>query len=78
MILHVVGDGAFSPEPQRAVEHEEFFVARICDTDVSSVYSFNPTSATKAQIEQMATGAVTFGVAHKHCRASSHGCTSVA
>ncbi len=60
MILHVVGDGAFSPEPARAVEHEEFFIARILDTDVSPVYSFKETSNTKAQIELIATGAVSF------------------
>lgn len=60
MILHVVGDGDFSPEPARAVEHEEFFIARIGDTDVSPVYSFKGTSNTKAQIELIATGAVSF------------------
>lgn len=60
MILHVVGDGAFSPEPAREVEHEEFFIARICDTDVSSVYSFEEASNTKTQIELIATGAISF------------------
>lgn len=60
MILHVVGDGVFSPEPARAVEHEEFFIARIRDTDVSPVYSFDENSNTKAQIERIATDAVSF------------------
>ena len=55
MILHVIGDGVFSPEPARAVEHEEFFLARIFDADVSPVYSFAETSSTKAQLEQIAT-----------------------
>lgn len=66
MILHVVGGGGgggggeFVPEAARAVEHEEFFIARIRDTDVSPVYSFEPASNTKAQIERIATGAVSF------------------
>lgn len=60
MILHVVGDGVFTPEPARAVEHAEFFIARIFDTDASSVYSFNETSNTKAQIERIASGATSF------------------
>lgn len=60
MILHVVGGGDFSPQPARAVEHEEFFIARICDTDVSAVYSFNENSSTKAMIEQMAAGTMAF------------------
>lgn len=60
MILHVVGGGAFSPESARAVEHEEFFIARICDTNVSPVYSFEETSNTKRQIEMIATGAISF------------------
>ena len=60
MILHVVGGGEFVPEAARAVEHEEFFIARIRDTDVSPVYSFEPASNTKAQIERIATGAVSF------------------
>lgn len=37
MILHVVGGEEFIPEAARAVEHEEFFIARICDTDASPV-----------------------------------------
>lgn len=60
MILHVVGDEAFAPEPARAVEHEEFFIARIHDTDVSPVYSFKETSNTKTQIERIATSAISF------------------
>ncbi|AHG65490.1 putative nucleoid associated protein NdpA [Advenella mimigardefordensis DPN7] len=60
MILHVVGGDEFVPEPARVVEHEAFFIARIRDTDVSAVYSFEETSNTKAQIEAIATGAVSF------------------
>ena len=60
MILHVVGGGEFVPEAARAVEHVEFFIARIRDTDVSPVYSFEQTSNTKSQIERIATGDVSF------------------
>lgn len=60
MILHVVGGESFVPESARAVEHEEFFIARIHDTDVSSVYSFEETSNTKNQIEKIAIGEVSF------------------
>lgn len=56
MSLHVVGDGDFTPEPAREIEHAEFFIARIQDTDVSSVYSFKEASQTKACIERIARG----------------------
>lgn len=54
MILHVVGDDEFRPEPARVVEHAEFFIDRIRDTDVASVFQFRPESPTKAQLERMA------------------------
>jgi hypothetical protein len=60
MILHVVGGDEFTAEPVRQVEHEEFFIARILDTDADAIYSFRETSATKAQLEQIAIGAETF------------------
>lgn len=54
MILHVVDSDGFDPEPARAVEHEEFFIERILNTDVEPVFAFDPNSATKAQLERMA------------------------
>lgn len=56
MILHVVGGEDFTPENIRQVEHEDFFIARILDTDTDAIYSFRENSATKAQLERIATG----------------------
>lgn len=56
MILHVVGDEEFTPEPARVVEHADFFIERIRNTDVASVFEFNPDSQTKLQLERMARG----------------------
>lgn len=60
MILHVVGEGEFVAEPARRVEHEEFFIDRIRDTDVAAVFSFDPSSQTKTQLERISSGADTF------------------
>lgn len=60
MILHVVGGEDFTAEPVRQIEHEEFFIARILDTNTDAIYSFRETSVTKAQLERMATGAESF------------------
>ncbi len=60
MILHVVGDNEFRPERAREVEHEDFFIGRICDTDVAPVFELHPESQTKTQIEQMASGQTDF------------------
>lgn len=60
MILHVVGGDEFTAEPVRQVEHEEFFIARIFDTDADAIYSFRETSPTKAQLEKIAIGVETF------------------
>lgn len=60
MILHVIGGDEFQPESARAVEHAEFFIERIRDTDVASVFAFHPDSQTKAQLERVATGADEF------------------
>ncbi|HEX2083851.1 MAG TPA: hypothetical protein VHF86_10265 [Xanthomonadaceae bacterium] len=54
MILHVVGQDPFVPEPARTVEHAPFFIARILDTDVSAVHSFEDDSATRTRLERMA------------------------
>lgn len=53
MILHVVGDENFVPEPEREVEHAEFFISRILDTDLDSVYEFNDVSETKRRLERI-------------------------
>jgi hypothetical protein len=60
MILHVVGGKTFTPEAERTVEHAQFFIDRIVETDVASVYSFDPKSQTKAQLEQIAAGSTEF------------------
>lgn len=60
MILHVVGEGDFVAEHARRVEHEEFFIDRIRDTDVAGVFSFNPASQTKGQLERIAARSDTF------------------
>ncbi|WP_209691882.1 nucleoid-associated protein [Agrobacterium tumefaciens] len=60
MILHVVRDGTFDPQRSRAVEHADFFLERIRDTDASAIFQFDPTSATKATLERMASGAESF------------------
>lgn len=54
MILHVVDNDEFQPEPAREVEHADFFIERIRNTDVEPVFAFNPDSQTKAQLERMA------------------------
>lgn len=61
MILHVVGTEAeFVEESAREVEYEDFFVARIIDTDVSPVFEFKPASDTKTELQQIALGAQDF------------------
>lgn len=60
MILHVVGQEPFVPEPARAVEHAPFFLARILDTDVAPVHSFEDASPTRGRLQRMALGDETF------------------
>lgn len=60
MVLHVIGDDEFVPQQTREVEHSEFFIERIRDTDVDAVFAFDPASQTKAQIERIARGEDTF------------------
>ena len=55
MILHVVGGGEFSPEPQLPeVEQEDFFLARIRDVNASGLFRFKSGSRTKAVIAELA------------------------
>lgn len=60
MILHVVGDDEFDPQPTRAVEHASFFTARILDTDTAAVFQFKEVSDSREQLQNMATGGATF------------------
>jgi len=61
MILHVVGgEGDFVPQAERNIEHPDFFIERIRDTDAAAVYNFTPQSATKAQLERVARGEDSF------------------
>lgn len=56
MILHVVGDDDFNPQSMQIVEHAEFFIERIRNTDVDPVFAFDPNSQTRQQLERMARG----------------------
>lgn len=60
MILHVVRDGPFDPALSRNVEHSDFFIERIRNTDVASVYSFEAESFVKAHVGQIARGELAF------------------
>ncbi|MGG2102700.1 nucleoid-associated protein [Stenotrophomonas sp. NRRL B-14846] len=60
MILHVVGDGEFEPQPARAVEHAPFFLSRIRDTDAAAVHEFRQRSRTRDALAEIAVGAVEF------------------
>lgn len=60
MILHVVGEDEFELSPAQPVEHEQFFIDRIRDTDVAAIHVFEPASNTKAQLERISTGTVGF------------------
>jgi 37-kD nucleoid-associated bacterial protein len=79
MILHVVGEDIFEPQPVAAVEHEEFFLARILDTDVAPVYRFKAVSGTRDRLQAMATRAVPFeegGQAVSYEFSRQHGTTT--
>lgn len=60
MILHVVSGDPFEPQVARDVEHPEFFIDRIKDTDVAPVFEFDPHSVTKARLESVAARRETF------------------
>lgn len=62
MILHVVGEEVFSPEPARQVEYEQFFKERILETDVDAVYDFKEVSHSRDTLEKMASNGVSFEV----------------
>lgn len=56
MILHVVSDEEFAPQQARAVEHPDFFIDRIRDTDAAPVFAFEPASPVKTQLQRIAAG----------------------
>ncbi|MCD7110466.1 nucleoid-associated protein [Rhizobium sp. DKSPLA3] len=60
MILHVVSEEGFQPQRSRPVEHAEFFLDRIKDTDASAIFEFDPSSNTKRIVESISTGGHTF------------------
>lgn len=60
MALHGVSGAEFVPQPARLVEHEDFFLARIRESDAAAVFGFDPASSTKRTIESIATGALSF------------------
>lgn len=56
MILHVVGGDDFDPQSSRIVEHADFFIERIRNTDIEPVFVFDDNSQTKRQLERIACG----------------------
>lgn len=61
MILHVVGEEEFTPEPAREVgEHAPFFVRRILDIDVAAVYEFKQVAHVRDGLERIARDEVAF------------------
>jgi len=60
MILHVVGEENFVAQQARVVEHEEFFIDRIHETDIDGVFEFEATSQTKRQVERIAARQIPF------------------
>lgn len=79
MILHVVGEEEFDPQPTRIVEHSGFFIGRILDTDVTAVYQFKEESGSRDKLQNMAIGATTFEVGAQHLSrefSRQHGATT--
>lgn len=64
MSLHVVGPAEeFKEEPKRPkVEHENFFLDRVRDNDIDSVYKFTEHSTVQAIIQNIVDGSTTFEV----------------
>ncbi len=60
MSLHIVSDEEFKPEPELAIEHDDFLLDRIRDIAPASVYRFEDVSATRHTIEAIATREVGF------------------
>jgi hypothetical protein len=60
MSLHIVSDDEFKPEPELAIEHEDFLLDRIRDIAPASVYRFDDISAVRETVEAIATREVGF------------------
>lgn len=60
MTLHVVGEADFDPQPAQVVEHANFFIGRILDTDAAAVYQFKNVSHARDLLEAMAADALAF------------------
>lgn len=60
MILHVVSDADFDPQPTAVVEHANFFISRILETDMAAVYQFKDVSGSRDQLQHIATGTQSF------------------
>jgi len=61
MSLHIVGDeDEFEPQPELAVEHDDFLLRIIRDIASDSVYRFAEISTTRATVESIATRSIGF------------------
>lgn len=54
MSLHIVSDDEFMPEPELAIEHDDFLLDRIRDIASASVYRFAEVSSTRDTLEAIA------------------------
>lgn len=54
MSLHIVSGDDFVPEPELAIEHDDFLLDRIRDVASASVYRFEDVSTTRDMVEQIA------------------------
>ncbi|CAB4325007.1 nucleoid-associated protein [Brucella sp. 191011898] len=63
MSLHIVGDESeFEPQPELAVDHDDFLLTVIREIAVDSVYQFEEVSTTRNTIESIASRTVDFQV----------------
>ncbi|MBI5162434.1 MAG: hypothetical protein HY985_00875 [Magnetospirillum sp.] len=78
MSLHIVSDDEFMPEPELAIEHDDFLLDRIRDIASASVYRFEDVSSTRDTIEAIAMREVGFEegaqtLAREFCRFHRNG-----
>lgn len=62
MILHVVSEEEFDPAPAQVVQHANFFLSRILDTDAAPVYQFKDVSRSRDRLQNMALGITPFEI----------------
>lgn len=60
MILHVVSEDELNLAPAQVVQHANFFLSRILDTDVAPVYQFKDVSRSRDCLQNMALGITPF------------------